>query len=83
MSEKLTTILEKTGKPYGGHIHNCEFFEITHKGTKYELATGDLHGDPRNRFGFRGNFGMRTSYIVDKGDGWIETRNTVYRYSHG
>lgn len=69
--------MERTDKPYGGHIDNCQFWELP----GYTVATGNLRDGPRNRFGFRGNFGMRTSYIVSRRKTYIETRNTIYTYT--
>lgn len=86
MIKEAKAAMKRTGKKYGGIIHQCQFLHFDLKEPiqgrmEVECATGNLFDDPNNRFGFRGNFGMRTSYIVNKTDKIIETRNTIYEYT--
>lgn len=89
MNQKAQAAMVRTGKPYGGKIIACEFDVYTPSKpvegrTKVMVARGFLEDDPRNRFG-RGPLGlpplMRTSYIVNRTQRYIETRNTIYTYS--
>lgn len=70
--------MKRTGKPYGGHLSSCVFIEVPGRGV---VAVGDLSGDPANRFGFRGSFGVRTSLLVTHKTNYIETLNTIYTYT--
>lgn len=85
MDEKIANAVKRTGKKFGGTIYTCRFrtFELDQPfegRSKVTIATGNLSDDPNERFGFRGNFGMRTSYIVRKTKSYIETRNSIYGY---
>lgn len=82
MNRYAKAAMERTGKPYGGHINNCVFLTRRILNiTDVTIATGDLPDDPRGRFGVFGNFGFTTSYIVKKRLTYIETRNTIYTYT--
>lgn len=86
MNKFAAKAVERTGKPYGGIIENCQFITLPSREsfegrTEFTIAHGNLIKDPNNRFGFMGNFGMRTSYIIKKTKTYIETRNTIYEYT--
>lgn len=88
--ELLQELSHKTGKPYGGVVKDAVGHVLNipemHKHLYPELGgastckiyRGDLNDEGRYRFGKLGNIGMRTSFVVNEGPGWIETRNTIY-----
>lgn len=82
MNRHAKAAVERTGKPYGGHLAECKFLSYTFQNGKHmTIATGNLSDDPRHRFGVFGNIGVRTSYILNRCKSYFETRNSIYTFT--
>ena len=80
MNRPAYAAMKRTGKPYGGHLDDCEFFEVFVEegvediGPLINVARGFLRDDPRYRFspsifGFPPQ--VRTSYIIKRTQRYI------------